>query len=60
MPAYERRVVHAVLSERAGIISDSVGEEPNRMVVVKPTDLNKELDFSSVKFDDEQEYIILE
>jgi spoIIIJ-associated protein len=36
MPAHERRVVHLELSERTDIITESVGQEPERKVVVKP------------------------
>jgi spoIIIJ-associated protein len=36
MPAHERRVVHLELSERTDIITESVGQEPERKVVIKP------------------------
>lgn len=36
MNAYERRVVHSVLTECPDIMTESVGEEPNRRVVIKP------------------------
>jgi len=36
MPAYERRVVHMELSTREGVQAESVGEEPDRRVVIKP------------------------
>jgi spoIIIJ-associated protein len=36
MSAFERRIVHAEVSERDGLTSESVGEEPERWVVIKP------------------------
>jgi len=36
MPAYERRIVHMELSSRADVISESIGEEPDRRIIVKP------------------------
>ncbi|MBI2024384.1 KH domain-containing protein [Candidatus Giovannonibacteria bacterium] len=36
MSSYERRIVHAILTEYPDIITQSVGEEPNRKVVIKP------------------------
>ncbi|MFA5355204.1 MAG: R3H domain-containing nucleic acid-binding protein [Candidatus Paceibacterota bacterium] len=36
MPSYERRIVHMELSTREGVEAESVGEEPERRVVVKP------------------------
>ncbi len=36
MCAYERRVIHMELSERADVTTESEGEEPKRRVVVKP------------------------
>lgn len=35
MNSYERRIVHNVLSDFKGVITESVGEEPNRHVVIK-------------------------
>ncbi|MGN1000789.1 MAG: RNA-binding cell elongation regulator Jag/EloR [Bacilli bacterium] len=35
MNSYERRVVHTVLSEYNNIKTESIGEEPNRAVVIK-------------------------
>lgn len=40
MNAYERRIIHAELSNIEGVISKSKGEEPNRRVVVIPTNKN--------------------
>ncbi len=37
LPAFERRVVHKVLSEMDGITTYSEGEEPNRRVVIAPS-----------------------
>ncbi len=36
MNSYERRIVHSVLSDNKYVYTESVGEEPNRCVVVKP------------------------
>ncbi|MBI2628298.1 MAG: hypothetical protein HYW71_02615 [Candidatus Niyogibacteria bacterium] len=36
MNAYERRVIHSVLTECPDILTESIGEEPNRRVVIKP------------------------
>jgi len=38
MNAYERRIVHNVLTNFKGVKTESEGEEPNRHVVVKPCD----------------------
>ncbi len=38
LPAFERRVVHKVLSSLPGITTYSEGEEPNRRVVIAPAD----------------------
>mgnify|MGYP001580558358 CR=1 FL=1 len=36
MSSYERRIVHMELSQRSDVVSESVGEEPDRRIVVKP------------------------
>jgi len=36
MPAYERRVIHAYLSEDFGVETESVGNEPHRRIVIRP------------------------
>ncbi len=36
MNSYERRVVHAKLSEWRDVFTESVGQEPNRCLVIKP------------------------
>lgn len=36
MAAYERRVVHMELADRQDIITESIGEEPERKVVIRP------------------------
>jgi len=38
LPAFERRIVHKILSEMEGITTYSEGEEPNRHVVIAPKD----------------------
>ena len=36
MPAYERRVIHMELAGRSDVTTESIGEEPERKVVIKP------------------------
>ena len=36
MNSYERRIVHSILSENKYVYTESIGEEPNRCVVIKP------------------------
>jgi len=36
MPAYERRIIHLELAEREDVVSESMGQEPERKIVVKP------------------------
>ena len=38
MNSYERRLVHSILSENEKVYTESIGEEPNRAVVIKPRD----------------------
>lgn len=38
MSAFERRQVHMVLADETDIVTDSVGDEPRRSVVVRPRD----------------------
>lgn len=38
LPAFERRVVHKALAEMEGITTYSEGEEPNRRVVIAPSE----------------------
>ncbi len=37
MSAYERRIIHSELAGRDNIITESVGEEPERKVVIRPS-----------------------
>lgn len=39
MNSYERRIVHSILSENKDVYTESVGEEPNRCVVIKPKEM---------------------
>ena len=39
MNPYERRIIHAALSEREGVTTESEGKEPNRCIVVIPDNL---------------------
>lgn len=36
MSSFERRIVHLLLAEYPDITTESIGQEPNRMVVIKP------------------------
>ena len=36
MSAYERRIIHMELAERSDIVTESIGREPERKVVIKP------------------------
>lgn len=36
MPAYERRIIHLALAGRADVTTESIGQEPERRLVVKP------------------------
>ena len=36
MNSYERRIVHSILSNDAYVYTESIGEDPNRCVVIKP------------------------
>ncbi len=36
MPAFERRIVHMELANRENIISESIGQEPDRHIVIRP------------------------
>ena len=37
MNPYERRIIHSTVSKLEGVTSASIGEEPNRRVVISPT-----------------------
>jgi len=37
LPAHERRVIHQALADFEGVETYSEGEEPNRRVVISPT-----------------------
>lgn len=39
MNSYERRIIHSVLSNNKYVYTESIGEEPNRCVVIKPKDI---------------------
>ncbi len=38
MNSYERRIIHSILSNNKYVYTESIGEEPNRCVVIKPKD----------------------
>lgn len=39
MNSYERRIVHSLLSDDKYVYTESIGEEPNRCVVIKPKEM---------------------
>ena len=39
MNSYERRIVHSILSDDKCVYTESIGEEPNRCVVIKPKEM---------------------
>lgn len=39
MNSYERRIVHSVLADDKYVTTTSIGEEPNRCVVIKPKEI---------------------
>jgi spoIIIJ-associated protein len=36
MTAYERRIIHMALAERTDVTAESIGEEPDRRIAIKP------------------------
>ena len=40
MPSYERRIIHLELSGRDDVRTESIGEEPERKIVIKPSTQN--------------------
>jgi spoIIIJ-associated protein len=36
MNSYERRIVHSKLADWRDVVTESLGEEPNRCLVIKP------------------------
>lgn len=36
MPAYERRIIHMELAGRGNVTTESMGEEPDRRLIIKP------------------------
>jgi len=36
MPAYERRIIHLELASRSDVTTESIGQEPERKVIVRP------------------------
>lgn len=36
MPAYERRIIHLELAERGDVTTASIGQEPERKVIIRP------------------------
>ena len=39
MNSYERRIIHSTLSDNKYVYTESIGEEPNRCVVIKPKEM---------------------
>jgi spoIIIJ-associated protein len=36
MPAYERRIIHLELAQRSDVTTESIGQEPERKLVIRP------------------------
>jgi len=36
MPAYERRIIHLELADRENIVTESIDQEPDRKMIIKP------------------------
>lgn len=36
MPAYERRIIHLELAGRSDVTTESIGEEPERKIIIRP------------------------
>ena len=36
MPAYERRIIHLELAGRKDVVTESIGQEPERRIIIKP------------------------
>ncbi len=36
MPAYQRRIIHLELAKRNDVLTESIGEEPERRIIIKP------------------------
>jgi len=36
MPAYERRIIHLELAGRSDVTTESIGQEPERRIVIRP------------------------
>ena len=36
MPAYERRIIHLELADRQNVTTESIGQEPERRIIIKP------------------------
>ena len=36
MQAYERRIIHLELADRSDVVTESIGQEPERRIVVRP------------------------
>ena len=61
MPSYERRVIHAALSGKFEVVTNSLGEEPARLVVVSPAGRTPgNLDTKNLRFGENEDYILLD
>jgi spoIIIJ-associated protein len=36
MSAYERRIIHMELKERSDVKTESIGQDPDRRIIIKP------------------------
>lgn len=50
MKPYDRRIVHSVIQELEGVESYSIGKEPYRKVVIKPSNYNSEKAYAPKKY----------
>ena len=60
MPAHERRIIHAKLSLYDDVTTNSVGEEPERLVVVCPKGTALATNLTSLPFSENEDYKILD
>src|SRR3989344_2398172 len=60
MSSYERRLVHSTLSSFGDVATDSIGEEPRRMVTIRPKNYSVDIDPNSLDFGMSDDYIVLE
>ncbi|NGP45200.1 protein jag [Bacillaceae bacterium SIJ1] len=40
MPSFERKIIHHVLQKYEGVVTESAGQEPNRFIRIRPTEVS--------------------